>query len=391
MGIYIRKDSKFFWMLLERPHQKPICQSTKIPIKAHSAAIRKQNRQDAEDVYAAAMGDLARTRHDLPTHDTTTISFSDYADWYDRNVIATHRGAAREREILPHLVAFFRQRDLATIDRARASEYQTWRAGMKWRGQPISPSTINREVALLKTMLQVAVPKYLKASPLAGMTLLRVVKRRKRTLTYAEEQRLLAELEPADQALYVVAVDTLIRLSNVLNLKRSEYKRTHLALEDSKTGPYDVPLSDRARKALDQLPKDGEYFFPHRRVAAAASGRRSIIRVLLLKACAKTSPPIPYGRAIGGITWHTATRATGATRMLQAGHDPKTVQRVGNWHSFDQMGEYLETDDARMHAAVNAVGNPNPKSQIPNRITSRLRGKRKPLKTAKSLRKRRVS
>ena len=382
MGIYIRKDSPFFWMLLERPGQKPICQSTKIPVHAHSAAIRKQNRQDAEDVYAAAMGDLARTRHDLPTHDATTITFTDYADWYDTHTIATHRGAVREREILKHLTAFFRQRDLASIDRARASEYQTWRAAQKVHGKPISPSTINREVALLKTMLTVAVPTYLKASPLAGMKLLRVVKRRKRTLTFAEEQRLLKQLPPADRALYIVAVDTLIRLSNVLNLKRSEYKRTHLALEDSKTGPYEVPLSDRARKALDRLPKDGEYFFPHRRIAASDVGRRSIVRVLLQRACAKTSPPIPYGRALGGITWHTATRATGATRMLQAGHDPKTVQRVGNWHSFDQMGEYLQTDDVRMRAAVNSVGSP---------LTPQLRRKRNRREPPKSFGKRRVS
>lgn len=383
MGVYVRKDSPFFWMLLERPGSLPICRSTKIPIHAHSAAIRKQNRQDAEDVYAAAMGDLARTRHDLPTHDATTISFSDYARWYDTHVIATHRGAARERDILTtHLIPFFRSRDLATIDRARASEYMTWRAAQKWHGKAISSSTINREVALLKTMLTVAIGRYLKASPLAGMKRLRVVKRRKRILTPAEEQRLLKQLEPADQALYIVAVDTLIRLSNVLNLKRSEYRTTYLALEDSKTGPYEVPLSTRARAALAGLPDEGVYFFPHRRTAKTARDRRGVVRRLLQRACAKTSPPIPYGRAIGGITFHSATRATGATRMLQAGHDPRTVQQIGHWSSFEQMGEYLHTDDPRMQAAVNAVGKP---------ITPRLRRKRKPLKMAKSLRKRRAS
>lgn len=382
MSVYIRHDSPFYWMLLERPGQKPRYQSTKIPITAHSAEIRKQNRQDADDVYAAAMADLARARHDLPAHDASTISFSAYADWYDRHKISTHRGAVREREILKHLRAFFRARDLATIDRARASEYQTWRAATTRHGSAISSGTINREVALLKTMLTVAIGRHLTASPLAGMKLLRTTKRRKRTLTFAEEARLLKQLEPADQALYVVAVDTLIRLSNVLNLQRSEFHGTYLALEDSKTGPYEVPLSTRARKALEALPTDGMYFFPHRRTAKTARDRRGVIRRLLQRACAKTSPPIPYGRAIGGITFHSATRATGATRMLQAGHDPKTVQRIGHWESFDQMGQYLQTDDPRMQAAVDSVGKP---------MTSRLRGKRKPVKSAKSFGKRRAS
>lgn len=385
MGIYVRQDSPFYWMLLERPGQKPVKQSTKIPVHAHSAEIRKQNRQDAEDVYAAAMGDLARTRHDLPTHDGTTIGFTEYAWWYDTHRIAMHNGADREREILAHLLAFFGGRDLSMIDRARASEYMTWRASHTFHGKPIKPRTINREVALLKTMLTAAVGTHLKGSPLAGMKLLRVIKptkKRKRTLTFAEEQRLLAQLTPADQALYVVAVDTLIRLSNVLNLTRGEYKRTHLELNDSKTGPYEVPLSDRARTALDGLPNAGEYFFPHRRTAKTARDRRGVIRRLLQRACAKCSPPIPYGRALGGITFHTATRATGATRMLQAGHDPKTVQQIGNWASFDQMGDYLETDDSLMRAAVNSVG---------QMVTPQERQKRKPQKSAKSLAKRRAS
>lgn len=382
MGIYVRRDSPFYWMLLERPQLPPLYASTKIPVHARSAALRKQLKQDAKDVYAARMAELARTRHELPAHDPHTICFSGYVSWYDVNVIATHRGAERERAILKHLVAFFAQRDLTEIDRARAAEYMTWRASIKVRGQRIQASTINREVALLKTMLQAAVPKYLRASPLAGMKRLRVVKPRKRILSLEEETRLLKQLAPADQALYIVAVDTLIRLSNVLNLRRAEYKRTHLELADSKTGPYTVPLSTRARAALDGLPSEGEYFFPHRRTTKKAEDRRAVIRTMLQRACAACRPPIPYGRAAAGITFHTATRATGATRMLQAGHDPKTVQRIGNWQSLEQMGEYLETDVERMQAAVNSIGHP---------MTPRLRRSKTKRKSAKSFRKRRAS
>lgn len=382
MGIYQRKDSPFYWMLLERPHLSPLYESTKIPVQARSADLRKQLKQDALDVYAARMGDLARTRHELPAHDPTTIAFSAYALWYTTNVIARHRGAERERGILKHLQTFFGPRDLTAIDRTRATEYMTWRANTKVRGEKVKPRTINREVALLKTMLQIAVPKYLKVSPLVWMKLLRTVKPKKRILARDEEDRLLAQLSPADRALWVVAVDTLIRLSNVLNLRRTEFTGTHLSLEDSKTGPYDVPLSARARAALEALPDTGEYFFPHRRVAKLARDRRGVIRRLLQRACARCSPPIPYGRAVAGITFHTATRATGATRMLQAGHDPKTVQEIGNWASLEQMGEYLQTDALRKRAAVESIGPP---------MTPALRRKRKPLKVAKSLKKRKVS
>ena len=348
MGVYIRTDSKFFWMLLERPGKKPLLESTKIPHDAYSAILRRQQRQDAEDVYRARMGDLARQRHGLPAKRTTT--FHKHADWYETHILPTHRGHEREREILKPLRAAFGDRDLASLTADALREYATIRTAAK-----ATASTINREIDLLKSILKAAVPQWLLASPLAGVKRLRTVPRQKRLLAPDEETRLLAELAPRDQAFLIVALDTLARLSNIINLKWSEVRTTHLALEDSKTGPYQVPLSTRAKAALKGIPKDGEYVFPHRRVAETERDRRGAVRQLLKRACARCVPKIPYGRAVVGITFHTATRATGATRMLRAGHDPKTVQAVGHWASLEQMGEYLQTDQQLMRNAVNSI------------------------------------
>lgn len=346
MGVYARRDSPYFWMLLERPGQKPLKESTKIIRDAPDAMARKFQRQQAEEIYRARMTDLARARHDLPSLDPATITFTAYADWYDAHVIEKHRGAERERYALRRLRAHFGPMDLAAITAAAVSEYETARTTAKAK-----PGTVNREIALLKRMLVLAAPKYLDASPLAGRPMLRTVPIRKRVLTPAEEARLLQQLAPADQALYIVAVDTLARLSNVLNLTRAENRGTYLALVDSKTGPYEVPLSTRARKALDALPNTGPYYFAHRRRAKTERDRRGVIRRMLERACERAK--IPYGRAIGGITFHTATRATGATRMLRAGVDARTVQGIGNWASFDQMGDYLQTDMQLKRTAVN--------------------------------------
>lgn len=342
MGVYARKDSPYWWALLETTGEKF---STKILRDAPDAFSRKQLRDDAEAIYRAKMTDAARERHGLPAHTKKTITFAAFADWYDAHHIAKHRGKEREREILPKLRAHFTG-DLLDVTADTVSEYETARlaAGVK-------PRTVNREVALLKQIMAAAVPAYLPASPLKGRAMLRVTKPKKRVLTPAEEARLLEELSPADRALYIVAVDTLARLSNVMNLSRAEDKRTYLALVDSKTGPYEVPLSTRARQALDALPKKGAYYFPHRRVAKTERDRRGAIRQLLQRACQRAK--VPYGRAVGGVTFHTATRATGATRLLRAGVDPKTVQSIGNWASFDQMGDYLQTDMRLKRAAVN--------------------------------------
>lgn len=350
MGVYLRRDSPFYWMLCERPGLPPIKASTKILKDAPDVMSRKLQRQQAEEVYRAHMTQLARSRYQLPNE--VSILFNAFADWYDEHHTAKHKGHERERAALAHLRAHFGTRDLTEITHAAVQEYETKRtnAGIK-------PRTVNREVSILKAMLIAAVPTYLAASPLAGRKQLRTLPLKKRVLSPEEETRLLEELPARDRPLFIVALDTLIRLSNAVNLSRTEDKGTHLELYDSKTGPYDVPLSRRARRALDAIPidpKDPEHYFPHRRTGKHIRDTRGTIRRLLTRACRRAG--IPYGRAVAGVTWHTATRATGATRMLRAGVDPKTVQEIGNWKSLEQMGEYLVTDLERKRKAVNTIG-----------------------------------
>lgn len=346
MGIYTRRDSPFYWMLLERPGRAPLKASTKIPKDAPDAMSRKLQRQQADTIYRARMNDLARLRHDLPAIDPVTTTFTAFSTWYETHVLPKHRGHEREREILKPLRAFFGSDDLSAITDARVTEYETHRL------TTCKPSTVNREVDVLKRIVAAAVPDYLPHSPIAGRAQLRRVKIQKRVLSPAEEARLLEQLAPDLRALFIVAVDTLARLSNVLHLTRAENKGTHLDLRDSKTGPYAVPLSTRARAALAALPTQGPYYFPQRRVAKTERDRRGAIRMAVKRACARCTPPVPYGRAIGGITFHTGTRASGATRLLQANVDPRTVQAVGNWASLEQMGDYLHTDMRRMKQAV---------------------------------------
>jgi len=363
MGLYRRTDSPFWWIHIDGTDIK---ESTKVPHAATSAAIRKQNRELAQQIYHARMGDLARATHKLPAR--RSVGFQAHADWYAEHVLPTHRGAERERELLKPLRAFFGSDDLLTITPGRVREYATYRMQQPVRvyvkgkaarttGRTVSASTVNREIGQLKLVMKTGVPTYFPVSPLAGMPALRTVKPKKRVLEPAEETRLLAALPTdADRAFYLVAIDSLMRLSNVINLRRDEDHGDHFQLTDSKTGPYVAIISARVRAALDALPTDTEYYFPMRRVAKTERDRRGAWRQLLQRACTRAG--IPYGRAHGGITFHTGTRATGATRMIQAGHDVTTVQAVGNWQDVRSMADYLHTNRDRMRSAVESVAGP---------------------------------
>lgn len=386
MSVYIRHDSPFYWILLERPGQKPVKQSTKIPVHAHSAEIRKQNRQDAEDVYAAAMGDLARTRHELPAHDQTTISFHELANWWTQYKLPKRRGHERDAGCVVQLRRFFGHDDLTAINDQRVSEFETQRLAEKIGPAPqrgsdtrrtVSTNTVNRDVDVLKCMLRDACPRWLKVSLLRGRKKLRVVPRKKRVLSEAEERRLIEALPPMDQAFYIVSRDSLMRWSNVYFLKWTDDHGDHFALEDSKTGPYEATISRRARLALESLPRKkrgelyAEFIFWHRHGAGNLHNARTAWRHLLERACRRAG--VPYGREHGGVTHHTATRATGATRLLRDKVDLGTVMAIGNWKDARSVVGYKVTSQQEKLRAVNKISPVGVTPQLRTRAKQRKR------------------
>src|SRR5262249_19681271 len=152
-------------------------------------------------------------------------------------------------------------------------------------------------------------------------------------------------------------LDTLARMSSILNLKRADDHRTYLTLYDTKNGEtYEPPISKRLRAALDAMPIDTaepEYYFPRRRRPPTDRDRRHGIAVALRRACEQAG--VPYGRARRGLTFHWATRRTGTTRMLRHGGEGAiaAVQRIGGWKSANvPLTIYREVATPEMKALV---------------------------------------
>ena len=179
----------------------------------------------------------------------------------------------------------------------------------------------------------------------------------KRTITKEEEPAFLDALQAIDPELhdlYVVGVGTLLRLENLIYLQRREHRGDRVVLQ-TKTGPHQIPLTGptplqrRAAAVLQRrMPttQDG-FFFPRWKATFAPYKDPGHPGLLLRKKVQRAAKAcgIPWGLEQGGIVWHTATRATGATRLLRDhGIDIRTVQLMGGWRSLDQMAEYLGLD-----------------------------------------------
>lgn len=353
MGVFRRKDSPVWWLYLETTALK---ERTDIRVGV-TAAQRRDSRNLADDRYHQRMNELAARLYKLPSAQPA-IRFDKYATLYEA-VIAQHRGARRERELLKPLRAFFGDDLLTAIDPERVRAYMLSRK--------VAPRTVNREVGLLKAMLRDAVPKYLPSSPIVGLKRLREPTPMRRLLTKDEEQRLLKVCDAQDRALLVLGLDGLLRLGDLLDLEFADRRGVWLSVKDPKGGlPYQVALSPRAVDALDALDSSRRYIFEKFRRAENPRDWVSSARQRLQLLCERAKPKIPYGRKQGGITFHWATRRTGATRMLIEQAVPlPVVQKQGDWkHPETLLAIYAEAGQADQ---LKAVG------QFPQR--SRKRGK----------------
>jgi integrase len=342
MGVFERKDSPWWWLWLETSRRK---ERTDIRLGT-TTAQRHDSRKLAEERYHQRMNELAARLYRLPSAQPA-IRFAKYAETYE-TTIALHRGAERERRLLLPLVAFFGEDLLTTIDADHTRAY------MRDRANAVAAVTVNREIDLLKAMLRDAVPKYLTESPIAGLKRLHTVKPKRRLLTVAEERRLLKVGDRQDRALLILGIDALIRLGDLLDLQRSDRRGPWLYVRDPKSGePYEAALSPRAAKALDALGKKGTYYFPKFRVAKNARDWTSSVRQRFEALCEEAD--VVYGKSKGGITWHWATRRTGATRLIIAKRVPvSVVQQQGNWKSPDVLLQIYS--EAQRDDLLKAVG-----------------------------------
>jgi integrase len=356
MGVFERPDSPFLWILLERPGQKPIRESTQIP----KTGINKENTQElwrqATVIYNARMVELARRRNQLPV-DLPARTFAEHASWYLEHVSALKRGVTRERSMLAQLLRYWRTFQLVAITRQDGLEWLAWRAREGVKG-----STINREKEILIHLLNTAVGKYLEANPLAGLPDVDEDEFEIRIFSEKEERDLLAVCTIEERALILTALYTLQRLGSVTTLTLQHDRGDVLRFMNAKVKSramkgHDVDVADPLRKALDRHKKrlrdrsPGAPLFPSF-YAEDEQTRRTKVWKMMNTRCAQAG--IKTNRLKGGVSFH-ALRHTGATRMLQAGVDPKTVMEIGGWRRIEQVLKYVHSDRAMKRAAVNAI------------------------------------
>jgi integrase len=212
------------------------------------------------------------------------------------------------------------------------------------RGKSPTIATLNREVVLLKTILNLAVEKkMLRDNPLRTVKKERENNYRSRHLSLEEFQKLYnAAKNEAIQQILLFGFDTGLRKETILSLTwekvdlTGEHGRVYLNETDVKTGsgvPV-VVLTARVTAMLKEMPRAlSGYVF----VNPQTGNRWRDIRKPLARACKKAGIPLGLNTD-GGIVFHDLRRSFVAQASRYA--DAKTVMTMTGHQSTAAFDRY---------------------------------------------------
>ena len=268
----------------------------------HQASTGTSNRRLAERIATKLKEDANLARHQMPQADPE-MTFGALTARFIANANPGSHHLSRFKQLLP----FFSDIAIGRISKALVREYRQERHARK----RLRDATINREVSVLRHLLYWAVDEgYLAGNPLTRLRLPHERRSPRPVLTLEEEQKLLAAAPPHLAAMIVVALDTGMRLGEILNQRweQVDLARRVLFVSKSKTVQgegREIPLTTRVFQFLDKRRRPEGPVFVYRDHAIATSTKTAWRSTL-------------KAAGIRHVRFHDL-RHTFNTRMLEAG------------------------------------------------------------------------
>jgi site-specific recombinase XerD len=209
----------------------------------------------------------------------------------------------------------------------------------------VGQSTVNRELTVIKGLFRRAVEwKMIAASPAADVRKYRTDDVRARVLTEAEIQTVLTKT-PADIALLCRStLECLPRLSELLTLRREHIGPSWVEIRRKGGRVERITITPELREALLKRAHRKGYVFgtgtdgePPTQEATSLAITRMMRKV-----------------GLRGVSHHTM-RHTGVTLMLEAGVNPRVIQKLAGWTSLRMLERYGHARDAEAQRAVTTM------------------------------------
>jgi integrase len=334
MGLY--KRGSFWWMRFSF-QGKQIRRSTETT-----------DKKLAEKIYHKVLGELSDGDwwERLPGEEKTLSElFEKYLNEHSKPN-KSEKSCVRDRGIMGRILKEFGDVTLVEISARQISEYKVRR-----RTEGASAATVNKELSLLRHVFETAVVwEWLSDNPAARIPKEKVKNTIERWLSAEEEERLLKACPDWLREIVVFALNTGFRQGEILSLnwKQVDWSKKAILFWEQKNGGRDcVPVNGPAVQVLNrqaQIRRLGcdLVFFTSNGTAYTA---RNVIRSFA-NACRMAN--------VENFRFHDL-RHTFATRLIHAGVDMYTVQRLGRWKSLSMVMRYAHHSPESLRSGLEAV------------------------------------
>lgn len=333
--------------------------------KESDGVTREQVEQFLEQVRTEAR----QERLNLPKNRKLALTFKEAADDYVKKM--EQEGGkdlvTKRQKLAQYLVPFFGNLTLSKISSFDIERYKKKRldefslhGGDKignsgQRGavaKPVTPGTVNRELAILSHLFSKAVEwKWIDAKP-AQLKRLKVENGRITYLTTEQIDRLL-DVCRNDSSNYIypfvlIGLETSMRKMEILSirLEHIDLKRRVIYIPKAKAGAREQPitahLAEYLKQHLKQVESDQVWLFPSE---SSESGHMVSIEKVFRRVVAEA------GLDPKEVLRHTL-RHTAITHLVQAGVDLPTVQRISGHKTMQMVVRYSHQNGEHIQEAM---------------------------------------
>jgi integrase len=221
------------------------------------------SRSEATRVEALRKAELINLREEVnsckPSPKFDVFAQTEFASWSEnqhREHPSTHERYMRSVKVL---IQFFDHRTLDTISSADAERFKILRRRQRRKyakdGRSVSPAAVNRDLAVLRVLFNLAIRlRMAKSNPLAGVKLLPEQNEQMRVISWEEETRYFSAATQPLRDVATLMLETGMRPGEVFRLRKTDVNLElgFLCIPTGKT-PFarrTIPLTGRGRTVL---------------------------------------------------------------------------------------------------------------------------------------------
>jgi integrase len=328
--------------------------------RANGARIRKSTglpqKSAAAKVEALRRADILRDRSHVdswqPSPKFSDFAMGDFRCWSEsqhRDHFSTHERYMRSIKIL---LRFFGDRTLDAISSGDVEQFKIRRSGERRMhavdGRRVSPAAVNRDLAVLRILFNLAVrSRKVKSNPVVGVKMLPENNLQMRVISQREESDYLSAASQPLRDVATLILETGMRPGEVFKMRKEDVnlELAFLRIPFGKTqfARRTIPLTRRAQDILGKrvLALNSDWLFPSRHDPARPLQWLRMAHITALRKAYISNHFRLYD-----------LRHTALTRMAMAGVDLPTLRELAGHANIQMTMRYLHPTPEHKRIAI---------------------------------------